>query len=95
MKPAVFYTIVVLLFLTSPYFIYNYYMFNQVMEDQAKVESGMIESNSSSLSYQMDEKDPMQQQQKDFTLQSYGYLGGALFTIVCPVLLLIFRHKFV
>ena len=94
MRPKVFFPLVIMLYLASPYFFYHYISLNAAREDKDRVESGMMPQQGTQDTYtNAAETDILDQQEKDLTLQSYGYLGGAIFTILCPTLLLLFRHR--
>lgn len=93
MRPKVFFPIVIAIYLAAPYFFYKYVSFTAEKEDAIKVETGIVGNQVANNGLEVNESDIIDQQEVNLTLQSYGYLGGGVFSILCPTLLLIFRHR--
>jgi hypothetical protein len=92
MRPVVFYTLVIILYLASSYFVYEYINYSSVSEDSARIESGIVNAGPSG---QGGDVDTMQQQEENIRLEGYGYLGGAVLFILGPTFLLLFRHRLI
>ena len=94
MRAKIFYTVVVLLYLLTPLFVYKYISFNAVKEDTLRVETGVGNITAPKNDEQMNERDILEADERNVTLQSYGYLSGGIVCILCPSLLIVFRHRF-
>jgi hypothetical protein len=91
MKPLFFYIIVVAMYLSAGFFIYEYTSFNAVTEDKSKVETGIMYNQASAA--QDAEMDVLAQEEQNLKYESYGYLAGGAFLVICPTLLLVFRNR--
>lgn len=95
MRSKPFYIVVIVLYLMSPFFIYRYAVFNAARQEQANIESGIINTSSSAMAEQVNEDDEINQQANELKLEGYGYLGGAVFLVVCPTFMLMFRRRII
>lgn len=95
MRPKLFYIIVTLLYLTAPYFIHEYVSYNAVKQDQANIESGIVNTSSTVMADQISQQEEIDRQEEDLKFQSYGYLGAAVFLVLCPTFMLMFRRRII
>lgn len=95
MRPKLFYIIVVLLYLSAPYFVHEYMAFNAVKQDQASIESGIVNTSSTVMADQISQQEEIDRQEQDLKFQSYGYLGASIFLVLCPTFMLFFRRRII
>jgi hypothetical protein len=95
MNSKFFYTIVLALFLSSAYFMYQFAEFRPLAEDQTNVEMAIATGNSGSADASRDDINRIDREDQVIRLQSYGYLAGAVFFILCPTLMFIYRRKLI
>ena len=93
MRPKFFYAVIVFLYMMSPYFIYEYRSFSAIKQDQASLESGILNSDPDSADGDYIQQQQINSEEQNLRLQSYGYLGGAVFLILCPTIMLFYRRR--
>jgi hypothetical protein len=93
MNARFFYPLVILLYLASAWFAYEYVSYYRLTEDEARIEASIMSTNSASSPARETEIAVVEQEKQNLQFESYGYLAGALFLVLCPTLLLIFRQR--
>jgi len=95
MRPALFYPLVILLYLASLGFAYEYVSYTRIIEDETRIEVSVSSTNDTTSPGKATEVAVLEQEKQNLQYESYGYLAGACFFILCPTLLLVFRQRLI
>jgi len=95
MRPSFFYPLVIALYLAPLGFAYEYVSYTLIIEDETRIEASITSTNNASTSTREAEIAVVEQEKQNLLYESYGYLAGGCFFILCPTLLLVFRQRVV